>query len=166
MGQPMRDALAQAWFSTLGEPLGKAELADIAGYLRGLGLEAGAEPLLASGWADAARLLRSAAGEWWEREEAERRRLEAVAHLDPADPDWVRLNDLLHGAAAVAAGRGGNDDPGMIRVAAGAASYAAYHHELALVAGCDGDHPFIRKYSLYAGGRWLLGVYDGRLAIF
>jgi hypothetical protein len=162
----MRDALGEAWFSTLGEPLGAGELADIAAYLQGLGLEASAAPRLATSWEDAGMLLRGSTGDWWEREEAERRRLEAVVHLDPADPDWIRLNDLLHGAAAVAAARSGNSDPGMTRVAAGAASYAAYHHELAVLAGCDEMHPFIRKYSLYAGGRWPLGVYDGRLAIF
>ena len=27
-------------------------------------------------------------------------------------------------------------------------------------------HPFLRKYALYCGGRWPLGVYDQRFAIF
>jgi hypothetical protein len=28
------------------------------------------------------------------------------------------------------------------------------------------EHPFLRKYALYCGGRWPLGVYEDRFAIF
>ncbi len=28
------------------------------------------------------------------------------------------------------------------------------------------DHPFVRKYVFFAGGRWPLGVYGDRFAIF
>lgn len=37
---------------------------------------------------------------------------------------------------------------------------------LARAAGAESDHPFLRKYALYSGGRWPLGVYDGAFAIF
>ncbi len=71
------------------------------------------------------------AAQWWEAEERERSRLEGSAKLDPADADWLALNQALHGAAAASAA-----------------------------------HPFLRKYALYCGGRWPLGVYQGRFAIF
>jgi hypothetical protein len=49
---------------------------------------------------------------------------------------------------------------------AGVASYVTYQARLALAAGASQDHPFLRKYALYCGGRWPLGVYQGRFAIF
>ena len=51
------------------------------------------------------------------------------------------LNEALHGAAAVAAARNG-------------------------CAAVAGGHPFLRKYALYCGGRWPLGIYDRVFAIF
>jgi hypothetical protein len=43
---------------------------------------------------------------------------------------------------------------------------AAYQARLARAAGAPVGHPFLRKYALYCGGRWPLGVYEGRFAIF
>jgi hypothetical protein len=95
-----------------------------------------------------------------------RERLERSARLDPADPEWLALNEALLGAAAVAAARAGCADAALIRVAAGAASYAAYQARLARAADAPSTHPFMRKYALYCGGRWPLGVYDNAFAIF
>ncbi len=106
------------------------------------------------------------AAQWWEAEERERSRLEGSAKLDPADADWLALNQALHGAAAVAAARSGCADAALIRAAAGAAGYAAYQARLARAAAAPAAHPFLRKYALYCGGRWPLGVYQGRFAIF
>jgi hypothetical protein len=160
-------SLAQdAWFSTLGAPLGEGELEDIRAYLRGFGLAAPLPPLLVSSWDEAAEIVRRPALDWWSREETERARLEQTVQLDPADPEWVKLNDVLHGAAAVAAARFGYAHADMIKVAAGSASFAAYHRMLATGAGQSEDHPFNRKYALFAGGRWPLGVYGERFAIF
>jgi hypothetical protein len=156
----------QAWFSALAEPLGEAEQADIAAYLAGLGLPPDPAPRRVEGWEEAGRIMRSATGPWWDREEAERQRLERTVQLNPTDPQWIRLNELMHGAAAVAAARFGCADAALIKVAAGAACYAAYHFQLAEGAGAAPDHPFIRKFALFAGGRWPLGVYDGHYAIF
>jgi hypothetical protein len=158
-------ALDEAWFSALGEPLGDAERAEIAAYLQGLGL-----PDLpvhaASSWREAGELCRQPADAWWRAEEAERTRLQSSAHLDPADPAWLQVTDRLHGAAAVAAARSGCADAALIRVAAGAATFAAYQQRLAQAAGAPAVHPFMRKYALYSGGRWPLGVYGERFAIF
>jgi hypothetical protein len=46
------------------------------------------------------------------------------------------------------------------------ANYAAYQARLARAARAGPQHPFLRKYALYCGGRWSLGVYEDRFAIF
>jgi hypothetical protein len=120
----------------------------------------------ATTWEEAGELCRTPSDEWWRAEEAERERLERSARLDPADPDWLALNEALHGAAAVAAARAGCADAALIRAAAGAASYAAHQARLARAAQAPAAHPFLRKYALYCGGRWLLGIYDHCFAIF
>jgi len=159
-------ALDEAWFNSLGAPLDEAERAEIAAYLRGLGLPAGLPVHAASSWGEANQFCRQPAGAWWQAEEAERTRLERSARLDPANPEWLQVTERLHGAAAVAAARSGCSDAALIRVAAGAATYAAYQQRLAQAAGAPAAHPFLRKYALYCGGRWPLGVYDQRFAIF
>ena len=156
----------EAWFSTLGEPLDQSERAEIAAYLEGLGLPGDLPVHAASSWSEAGVLCRQPTGAWWQAEETERGRLECSARLDPADPAWLQLTERLHGAAAVAAARSGCADAALIRVAAGAATYAAYQKRLARAAGASNAHPFLRKYSLYCGGRWPLGVYDRSFAIF
>jgi hypothetical protein len=157
---------AQAWFCALGEPLGAAEAADIAASLAALGLATGPPALVVASWREAAEIARTPAERWWNAEEAERARLGRIVRLDPADREWLALTDALHGAAAVAAARAGCADQGLIRAAAGAATYAVHQYRLARAAGAGDEHPFMRKYALFAGGRWPLGVYADRFAIF
>jgi hypothetical protein len=146
--------------------LDEAEMAELAAYLQGLGFSPAMPLRRVSNWQHAGTLCHSPSDEWWRAEEAERERLERNVRLDPADRGWLELNSALHGAAAVAAARAGCADAALIRVAAGAASSAAYQARLARAAGAESDHPFLRKYALYSGGRWPLGVYDGAFAIF
>lgn len=155
----------ESWFSTLGAPLGAGELAELAAYLEGLGLDA--PPELVTDWPSAsATIHRPADARWCQAEEARQAALQRTVQLDPADRAWIALNDALHGAAAVAAMRFGCSDAGMIKAAAGAASFAAHQAELATAAGCDANHPFRRKFALFEAGRWPLGLYAGRFAIF
>jgi hypothetical protein len=158
--------VTEAWFGILGEPLSDDEAREIAAYLAGLGMNAAMPIHQARTWKEAGERCRTPSDEWWRAEEDERTRLERSARLDPADPQWLALNEALHGAAAVAAARGGCTDAALIRVAAGAASSAAYQARLARAAAVAGGHPFLRKYALYCGGRWPLGIYDGVFAIF
>lgn len=155
-----------AWFSAFGAPLGDDERCEIADYLGGLGMDASIPVHLVKTWSEAGETCQAPSDRWWRAEEDERARLERSARLDPADPEWLALNEALHGAAAVAAARGGCADAALIRVAAGAASYAAYQARLARAAGAAGGHPFLRKYALYCGGRWPLCIYDRVFAIF
>jgi hypothetical protein len=158
--------LHAAWFSTLGAPLGEGEKADIRAYLAGLGLAATLPTLVVESWNQAGEIIRNPAPEWWAAEEAERAKLEGGVRLNPADPQWLALTEALHGAAAVAAARGGGADPGLIRAAAGSATYAAYQQRLAAAAGAGEAHPFMRKYALFSGGRWPLGLYGDRFVVF
>jgi hypothetical protein len=160
------DAHPEAWFSALGTPLGEGEADEIRAYLEGLGVEAALPALLVGSWGQAETLTRGPAGSWWDAEETERARLERLARVNPADAAWLATTEKLHGAAAIAAARSGIADPGLIRAAAGAATYAAHQHRLARAAGMPPGHPFMRKYALFCGGRWPLGVYGDRFAIF
>ena len=158
--------MSEAWFSALGETLGDEERGEIARYLRGLGLDDAMPVWPVASWREAGELCRQRADDWWRAEEDERLRLERGARLDPADPHWLALAESLHGAAAVAAARARCADEGLIRAAAGAAAYAAYQARLARAAAAPAGHPFLRKYALYCGGRWPLGVYEGQFGIF
>ena len=155
-----------AWFSALGQPLGDDERNDVAAYLAGLGMNATMPVHQARSWQEAGELCRKPSDEWWRAEETEREKLERSARLNPADPQWLALNEALHGAAAVAAARGGCADAALIRVAAGAASYAVYQARLAEATGAPATHPFLRKYALYCAGHWPLGIYDFSFAVF
>jgi len=150
------------WFSALGTPLGNAERDALGGYLAGLSLSAGIREVAT--WREAADLCRRPSDEWWRAEEAERARLEEKAHLSPADPQSLALNDEFYKAAARAGA--GYADPALIYAAAGAASYAAYHARLAAAAGAAPTHPFHLKYALYCAGHWPLGIYDAQFRIF
>jgi hypothetical protein len=155
---------APAWFSTLGEPLGEAEHADIATYLAGLAMAATVQAV--GSWKEAGAICAQPADAWWNAEERERASLDQRARLQPADAHPLALHEALHGAATQAAARSGCADPALIRAAAGAASHAAYQARLACAAQAPDNHPFLRKYALYCSGRWPLGVYQGRFAIF
>ncbi len=98
-------------------------------------------------WPEAEAFLKSptASLDWWDREEALRRKLLADAErLFPGRALWTSLTelttetgDLVHGKAATAAARAGNAQAASIHVAAGAASQAVYQLAVARIAGCE-----------------------------
>jgi hypothetical protein len=164
-----------SWFAACGETLTEAEIDDARLWLRALGIGIEAMEGVAT-WQDAARLAQSPAWSraWWDAEEKERRRLYAdtvgafgeTALLGALSRVTEAATRVLHGAAAVAAGRAGVADPSLTRVAAGAAGQACYQAALALAAGADGHHPFAAKYRLFLAGRWPLGVVGDRGFVF
>jgi hypothetical protein len=70
----------------------------------------------------------------------------------------VQVSDTVHGAAAVAATRGGVADAGLIRAAAGAATMACYQAAVGIAAELANDTPFIAQYRLFEAGHWPLCV--------
>jgi hypothetical protein len=161
-----------AWFAVLGIALTRVENDDLAAYIAGLLLPADTPVTLTCDWAEASRLTRAPGGDlgWWDREEAERRRLtvrvgDADAVLQALTRASDEIADTVHGAAAVAAARQSVGDPYIIRVAAGAAMQAAHQRALAHMAG-EPAHFFVRKYQLFAAGHWPLGHYNGAFHVF
>lgn len=163
-----------AWFAALGEPLTDGDRADADAYARALGL--GALVLgQARDWPEAERILKAPdwSSTWWDREEAQRRRLlgEAEARY-PERALWTALTelttevgDVVHGKAGVAAARMAGAAKASIHVAAGAAAQAAYQLALARLAE-DAASPFESKFRLFAAGRWPLGVVGSTLVLF
>ena len=165
-----------AWFSAVGSPLDPSEVEEARGYLAALGMGPGVRVEPVASWQHAERIVRNPAWDstWWEREEAERRALMArcfEAHGEARTLDHLSLSagvehEVIHGAAAVAAGRAGVADPALVRAAAGAASMAAHGRVLAQLSGEGEGHLFVRKYRLFEGGRWPLGVVGGAFHLF
>jgi hypothetical protein len=163
-----------AWFAALGEPLTDGDRADAEAYVKALGLDTPALSL-AHDWPEAERVLKAPdwSTAWWDREEAERRRLLAEAEArNPERALWTALTeltteagDIVHGKAGVAAARMGGAAKASIHVAAGAAAQAAYQLALARLAE-DAASPFESKFRLFAAGRWPLGVVGSRLVLF
>lgn len=166
------DQATPAWFAVLGIAPTRVEAEDIAAYVAGLELPPQTATVLVEEWSGAGALTRAPGGDmsWWDREEAERKRLtaqvgDATAVLRELTQATDEIAEAVHGAAAVAAARQGCGDPYLIRVAAGAAMQAAHQRALAYMAG-ESEHFFVRKYQLFAGGHWPLGVYHGAFHVF
>lgn len=169
----------ESWFAAVGEPLTPGEIDDAQCYLDGLGLGPGTPLTVAgvAGWAEASRLLQRPDWDsrWWDAEDLLRTQLlqrATAAHgqsplLAALTDVTVAANDIVHGAAAIAATRAGTADEQLARVAAGAATQACYLAALATAAGDTAtDHPFQAKYRLFAGGRWPLTIADNQFYLF
>jgi hypothetical protein len=164
------------WFSMLGEPLSADELHGVRRYLGGLAIEDPLPVRSVTDWASAARVIADPAWDtrWWDAEQRERARLHTNAAAVRGERELlVALShtlgesaDAVHGAAAVAAARGGCTDPALIRAAAGAVSQALHLGTLARLAGEDDLHPFSVKHALFAGGHWPLGIVNGHYYVF
>ncbi len=166
---------AASWFSVIGEPLTPAEHADAASYIKSLGLKDVAASEIAS-WHDAEACIKASDwdADWWDAEERLRRELleraqqrhgEAVI-LEALTEISEQVSDTVHGAAAVAAARGGVADTGLIRSAAGAATMACYQAAVGIAADLANDNPFIAKYRLFEAGHWPLCVRGAAFYIF
>jgi len=173
----LHDIHAASWFAALGEPLMQSERWEAQAYLAGLGLRDIGIAGVAD-WAQAAAIAQSPdwSHDWWDREEEERQKLLAIAGksadqsalLTALSEATAAASAIVHGAAAIAAARAGIADQTLIRVAAGAATQAAYQAALAELALGDGarEHAFIVKFRLYQAGRWPLGVVGKRFHLF
>lgn len=154
------------WFGALGQPLVAAERHAIEAYLAALGLTSTQPAMVVQSWEALAPIIRHASLECWNGEHELRRAMTGAGNPLRADGEWVQLNDAIHAAATSAAARFGCSDAGLIKAATGAASFAAHDYQLATAAQCGPQHAFAHKYALFARGRWPLGLYDGRFAIF
>lgn len=164
-----------SWFAALGEPVSEGEADEALAYAAALGFP----DVHVAGvfdWDEAEAAIRNPDwnSAWWEAEEQARAALIADALTRFSEHELMlaltkvtsAASDVVHGAAAVAAARGGIADQGLIRAAAGAATQACYQAALVLAAGGEEDHPFAIKFRLFEGGRWPLGIVGGTLNVF
>jgi hypothetical protein len=166
------DRLGSAsWFSMIGEPLTPAEQVDAAHYMSCLGLDDVATQGIGS-WEAAETCIKSTDWntDWWDAEDRLRanlleraeQRFGKLATLEALSGISEQVSDVVHGAAAVAAARGGVADSGLIRAAAGAATMACYQAAVGIAADLAADptddNPFIAKYRLFEAGHWPLCV--------
>lgn len=164
-----------SWFSVIGETLTPPEHTDAASYLAYLGLRDVATREIHS-WRDAEDCIKATDWNsgWWDAEDRLRLDLLARAEKQFGKPATLsaltgiseQVSDTVHGAAAVAAARGGIADPGLIRAAAGAATMACYQAAAGVAAGLANDNPFIAKYRLFEAGHWPLCVRGAVFYVF
>ena len=164
------------WFFMIGEALADGERAQVRDYLVGLGIRGNFTIETVPDWAGARRVIDDSGWDhrWWDAEQAERQRLYARTVAKQGEQpvraelsrELARTSQLVHGAAAVEAARGGCTDAGLIGAAAGAATESLYLAMLARLAGESDAHPFALKQSLFAGGHWPLGIVDQRYYVF
>lgn len=163
------------WFSAVGRPLSKAQLADAEGYVFGLGFPgigiAGVEDWLAASHAAQAP---DWGDDWWQAEEQMRKSLLDEALLLNPEHDLMvalehvstRASEKAFDRATASAAKQGVSDPALLQVAAGAAAQAAYQAALVLAADGDAEHPFALKFRLFEAGRLPLGITGNTFNLF
>lgn len=155
---------ARSWFDRLGQPLTAPETQAARAYLQALGY---GDSTRVAGVADAEAaesIIRSPGWDerWWTTESTERERLQTLAEarlgraevLEHLTQLATRHNDEISAAAQQRV----QGDAALARAAAGAAALALHEQALAGLTGAPADHLFMRKYVLFALGRWPLGV--------
>lgn len=161
------EAALMPWFANVGRPLEREVRGLARSYLDGLGFP-DAEIARVAEWADA---VDAASGldfdtEQWEAEEALRAGLAAEA-LERLSEHGLTialthvsaiLGERIGAAVRDAAAFAEIDDEALLNAAAGAAVQAAHGAALALIVEAEPDHPFHRKFALFARGRWPIGI--------
>lgn len=161
------EAALMPWFANVGRPL-EREIRELSrSYLDGLGFP-DAEVARITEWADA---VDAASGldfdtDQWEREEALRAGLatEALQRLSEHGLTIALthvsaiLAERVRAAVRDSASFSEIDDEELLNAAAGAAIQAAHGAALALITEAEPDHPFHRKFALFARGRWPIGI--------
>ena len=164
-----------SWFATVGQDLSTEERRAAQDYLAAIGFPKATVEAV-SDWRAAEAATRDAqwSRAWWDAEGRERTRLLAEtgarhgqhALLTALSRVTLDASAVVLGAASIAASRSGIADPALARVAAGAATQAAYQAGLALAANAGDTHPFAIKFRLFAAGRWPLGLAEQTFRVF
>jgi hypothetical protein len=164
-----------SWFAAVGQDLTDGERHEASEYLRAIGFpDAAIAPVTEWRAAEAATRDTQWSRAWWEAEERCRTDLLARAGanhgahalMTALSRVTLEASDVVLGAASIAAARSAIADAALARVAAGAATQAAYQAGLALAASAGDMHPFAIKFRLFAAGRWPLGLVGEAFHIF
>lgn len=161
------EAAAMPWFSRLGEPIERETAGLARDYLDGLGFPDVEVARIAS-WEDAADAATSLDFDTaqWDAEEQLRAGLadEALGLISEEGLSIALthvsalLAERIGAAARQASLLAGIDDETLVMAAVGAGVQAAHGAALTLIVGSDDDHPFRRKFALFARGRWPIAV--------
>jgi len=164
------------WFARLGSPLSSGDLAECRDYLDALGYANATRIERVADWQRAEAIVRDPAWDstWWQRESEEREqllndlrlRLGSVATLERLSAATELASETIYAAASHAAANHAMTDEALLRAACGAATMALHESTLAQLAGRRREHLFMRKYRLFASGRWPLGVVSATFYIF
>ena len=165
------------WFARAGAPLAAEDRADGVAVLEARGHRAPAADavLLLPSWRVAATWTNdSTMAECWDDDEDEREALWTRAAADLGEGALLALltgattaaAPQVRAAAMAAAGSAGTDDPEVVATACASALLALHQCVLAQTTGTPADHPFLRKYALFARGRWALGYRDGVYGLY
>lgn len=169
------EAVNMPWFSRLGRPLDAETRALARSWLDGLGFP-DAEPARLRDWSEAAdaAMTLDIDPAHWEAEESLRAGLTSKA-LELLSEDALTiamthvsalLGERVRSALVEAADFWEVDDEELLNAAAGAALHAAHGAALSLIADAPSDHPFRRKFALFARGRWPIGIAGLTLNLF
>lgn len=164
-----------SWFAVVGQDLSAEERREAQDYLAAIGFF-GSDVAAVADWRAAESATRHAqwSRAWWDTEERLRAELLAAAArrhsehtlLTALSRVTLDASDVVLGAASIATSRSFIADPALARVAAGAATQAAYQAALALAAETGDAHPFAIKFRLFAAGRWPLGLVGKTFHLF
>ena len=162
------------WFAVGGTSLTPPEIGAAETYVAALGL-APCPVAAVGGWREAAATAQRPdwSRDWWQAESACEQALQrqAAARLG-LEPLLTALTDVTEAAAGIcdravaALARAGLSDEALTKVAAGAAAQACHQQGLALLASDAAAPAFAAKFTLFAAGRWPLGIVGGTCFVF
>ena len=164
-----------SWFAAVGQELTDGERDEAADYVRAIGFQRRDCPRRANGAPPRPRhATRNGAARGGTPKSAPAptcSRAPATTHgahalMTALSRVTLEASDVVLGAASIADARSAIADPALARVAAGAATQAAYQAGLALAAEAGDMHPFAIKFRLFAAGRWPLGLVGDTFQIF
>jgi hypothetical protein len=160
------------WFVNLGLPFDEREQGTVDAYVRATGA---AKLLRATSWEYAREILldaRTKADAEREAAEVERLKARALAATDRSAL-MTTMTTIVDGGLEIFFDRAGAaaraarvSDPGIIRIAASAASEAVYRAALAAAVGEPETHRFILRHELFTNGRWPLARIDDGFYLF
>lgn len=166
---------APQWFARVGTTLSTADVANATAILVARGSPAPGQVVQVASWREAANWSNDAQlAQCWDDDEDAREALwlQVAAEIGEAAllGQLTRVTTAsaaeVHAAARTAAGVAAARDPDDVATAAASALLSLHQATLAQLAQAASDHPFNRKFALFAHGRWALGYRDGTYGIF
>lgn len=173
-GEYLANLRSTSWFVAVGTALSGAETDEALSFARGLNIPADSVTWVPD-WPSVLRVTRDSSLDTvcWDTEVSLYRSIrEEVLASKQNDQVLTALSevaqvagDVTLAAALASLSGAGMADPGLARVASGAASMAAHHAAVTMMIGADSDHPFLTKLRLFEAGRLIIGIDRGAVLV-